>query len=593
MNLIANSVRQSYPGEAGYVNKMEQEIMDMWKALQEKAHERKIKLADSEKRHAFNEQAKDLDLWIAGVKSELREKEVPRDVTEAEALLKKHQDLKSDINANAAKFDQTDGLGRKILEKCPEDKDVKSKLTQLRADQRIIQELWKKKEKDLRDARELQASGDQRMSPHCPLCHLQVFLKEADQIDSVTASHEAFLEFVDLGSTVEGVEALFKRQEDFENRLLAQEERMKGLGDTADRLMAEKHPDSDAIDQRRREVVERRERVKDKCADRHNQLLSSQALQEFKRDAEELSDWIKEKYQTATDESYRDLTNLLPKLKKHQAFEAELQANKRTLDAINKVGQQMVGDQHPAGPEIKSTLTDLNGKWRDLSEKSRDKGLRLRQAAQQELFNKALEDAEAKLAEMERSVSSDDIGKDLRAVRDLLKKHQMLENEMEVNAENLKSIVAQGHEMARAGHFDSAGILKAVKDFDRRFNALKGPMAKRRQRLEDSLRWHQYNFDANTELQWIQEHMPAATSTDYGKSLVDAQNLFAKHKKLELALQGHQPKIDRVLDSGDGLIKAGHFATPDIKERQQGGEGGLERTPQVCCRQAQEDGRLH
>ena len=27
-------MRQSYPGEAGYVNKKEQEIMDMWKALQ-------------------------------------------------------------------------------------------------------------------------------------------------------------------------------------------------------------------------------------------------------------------------------------------------------------------------------------------------------------------------------------------------------------------------------------------------------------------------------------------------------------------------------------------------------------------------------
>ena len=63
-----------------------------------------------------------------------------------------------------------------------------------------------------------------------------------------------------------------------------------------------------------------------------------------------------------------------------------------------------------------------------------------------------------------------------------------------------------------------------------RFNALKGPMANRRQRLEDSLRWHQYNFDSNTELQWIEEHMLAATSTDFGKSLVDAQNLYAKHK---------------------------------------------------------------
>ena len=63
-----------------------------------------------------------------------------------------------------------------------------------------------------------------------------------------------------------------------------------------------------------------------------------------------------------------------------------------------------------------------------------------------------------------------------------------------------------------------------------RFNALKDPMAQRRKKLEDSLRWHQYNFDANSELNWIQEHMPAATSTEYGKNLVDAQNLHAKHK---------------------------------------------------------------
>ena len=44
----------------------------------------------------------------------------------------------------------------------------------------------------------------------------------------------------------------------------------------------------------------------------------------------------------------------------------------------------------------------------------------------------------------------------------------MLEKEMEANADNLKSIVEQGHEMARAGHFDSDAILKAVKDFDKR-----------------------------------------------------------------------------------------------------------------------------
>lgn len=51
----------------------------------------------------------------------------------------------------------------------------------------------------------------------------------------------------------------------------------------------------------------------------------------------QLSDWVKEKYQTATDESYRDLTNLLPKLQKHQAFESELKANSDRLEVVNRV----------------------------------------------------------------------------------------------------------------------------------------------------------------------------------------------------------------------------------------------------------------
>ena len=69
-------------------------------------------------------------------------------------------------------------------------------------------------------------------------------------------------------------------------------------------------------------------------------------------------------------------------------------------------------------------------------------------------------------------------------------------------------------------------------DLIARFENLKEPVALRRQRLEDSLKWHQYNFDADNEQQWIKDHLPAANSTDYGKSLIDAQNLNKKHQVL-------------------------------------------------------------
>ena len=86
----------------------------------------------------------------------------------------------------------------------------------------------------------------------------------------------------------------------------------------------------------------------------------------------------------------------------------------------------MIRERHYASPQISTILDNLNRQWADLYGTSQDKGEKLRQAAQQELFNKALEDAEAKLAEMERMVSSDDLGKDLRGVKNLLGKHKVI-----------------------------------------------------------------------------------------------------------------------------------------------------------------------
>ena len=47
--------------------------------------------------------------------------------------------------------------------------------------------------------------------------------------------------------------------------------------------------------------------------------------------------WISEKISVATDESYKDPTNLKAKLQKHQAFEAEITANEERIQALAKV----------------------------------------------------------------------------------------------------------------------------------------------------------------------------------------------------------------------------------------------------------------
>lgn len=71
-------------------------------------------------------------------------------------------------------------------------------------------------------------------------------------------------------------------------------------------------------------------------------------LQEFQRDSDELLLWMEEKFKVAEDESYRDPSNILRKLKRHEAAEKEMKANEVWLERLVQVGSCCTNT--PLGP---------------------------------------------------------------------------------------------------------------------------------------------------------------------------------------------------------------------------------------------------
>lgn len=57
------------------------------------------------------------------------------------------------------RFDRLNALAQKILAKDPNNKEVLDKLRQLKAEQDLIDELWRKKNKELEDAKKLQVTN--------------------------------------------------------------------------------------------------------------------------------------------------------------------------------------------------------------------------------------------------------------------------------------------------------------------------------------------------------------------------------------------------------------------------------------------------
>ena len=52
-------------------------------------------------------------------------------------------------------------------------------------------------------------------------------------------------------------------------------------------------------------------------------------------------DWLNERLLIASEETYRDLSNIQGKVMKHRTFEAEIQANKERLDTICQVSVKL------------------------------------------------------------------------------------------------------------------------------------------------------------------------------------------------------------------------------------------------------------
>ncbi|KAI1295446.1 Spectrin alpha chain, non-erythrocytic 1 [Halotydeus destructor] len=128
---------------------------------------------------------------------------------------------------------------------------------------------------------------------------------------------------------------------------------------------------------------------------------------------------------------------------------------------------------------------------------------------------------------------------------------------------NWKVKVAELNQYAEglsATHFDGPNMLKSSKEVAEKFSGLDEPCLKRRIKLNESLKFHQFEFDVNAEIHWFQDREQVISSADVAQDLVEAQNLIKKHQKLSREVAGHQSQIEKTVAGGEILVTQDHFA---------------------------------
>ncbi|XP_041524837.1 spectrin beta chain, non-erythrocytic 1 isoform X3 [Microtus oregoni] len=534
----AEKLESEHPDQAQAILSRLAEISDVWEEMKTTLKNREASLGEASKLQQFLRDLDDFQSWLSRTQTAIASEDMPNTLTEAEKLLTQHENIKNEIDNYEEDYQKMRDMGEMVTQG-----QTDAQYMFLRQRLQALDTGWN----------ELHKMWENRQNLLSQSHAYQQFLRDTKQAEAFLNNQEYVLAHTEMPTTLEGAEAAIKKQEDFMTTMDANEEKISAVVETGRRLVSDGNISSDRIQEKVDSIDDRHRKNREAASELLMRLKDNRDLQKFLQDCQELSLWINEKMLTAQDMSYDEARNLHSKWLKHQAFMAELASNKEWLDKIEKEGMQLISEKPETEAVVREKLTGLHKMWEVLESTTQTKAQRLFDANKAELFTQSCADLDKWLHGLESQIQSDDYGKDLTSVNILLKKQQMLENQMEVRKKEIEELQSQAQALSQEGkstdEVDSKRLTVQTK-----FMELLEPLNERKHNLLASKEIHQFNRDVEDEILWVGERMPLATSTDHGHNLQTVQLLIKKNQTLQKEIQGHQPRIDDIFERSQNII---------------------------------------
>uniref|UniRef100_A0A674H2D3 Spectrin beta chain n=1 Tax=Taeniopygia guttata TaxID=59729 RepID=A0A674H2D3_TAEGU len=481
-----------------------------WDALRRCHRSREESLGQARRLQGFLRDLAALQAWLSRTRAAAGSEDVPASLAEAEGSLRQHESLRTEISHYGADYRSARAAGREVTrgQTDPQSLSLLQRLEALDADWEELGRVWEKRQRLLAQA-----------------VAFHVFLRDQEH----TLAH------TEMPSTVPGAEAAVRRLEEFLAALDTGTERVRALTDTGRKLLEEGGVHAEKVRETVESVESRHQKIRESAQELLGRLRDNWELQKFLQDGQELTLWLNEKLPVARDVSYEGTRDLQGKWQKHQAFAAELAANRGWLEALEKVG---TGEKWGE-----------NGIWEGVEAAAAAKGRGLAEAARAESCAQACAGLRSWLAGVRAQLRSGHCGQDLTSVGVLLTRHQLLETQAALREQEVGALRAQAGGLS-PGHPRSAGVQEQVRELEQQFRELREPLRERGRSLAAARELHQFRRDLEDELLWVQERQALAMSTDHGKDLPSVQLLLQKNETLQKELQGRERRVTELLERG-------------------------------------------
>uniref|UniRef100_A0A8C2CTL6 Spectrin beta chain n=1 Tax=Cyprinus carpio TaxID=7962 RepID=A0A8C2CTL6_CYPCA len=373
-----------------------------------------------------------------------------------------------------------------------------------------------------------------------------------------------------FGYDLPAVEAAKKKHDAIETDIAAYEERVQALVALSKELEAERYHDAKRIDARKDNILRLWDYLQELLKARRGRLDKNLTLQRIFQEMLHIISWIDEmKSRLLSPDFGKHLLEVEDLLQKHSLLEADIAVQAERVRSANAAALKFAnGDSYkPCDPQvIRDRVQHLDLCYQELCALAAQRKARLEQSRRLWNFLWEIAELEGWIREKEHIFSSLDYGKDLTSVLVLQSKHSVFEDELAARRDNLKQVMDEGESMIQAKHLGSPKVQQRMDDVRNQWQQLEELAAFRKQNLQDTQHFFQFQGDADDLKVWLVDAMRQMSSDDVGHDEYTTQRLLKKHRDLRDEAAKNGATIDALSKQANALPEELRN-TPDIQGR--------------------------
>ena len=169
------------------------------------------------------------------------------------------------------------------------------------------------------------------------------FVQDVEEEEATLSERQRICQAILPSKDLLGVISLQQKHSVLETEIKAHKNRLKKVIDSGNKLLEDKHPESDDIKARIDSLTVQWDKLHELADQKSKQLSDAIEAFQYHADANETESWMKEKMQLVTSEDYgKDEPSALALLQRHSRLESEISAYENDIKRLNTQSDKML-----------------------------------------------------------------------------------------------------------------------------------------------------------------------------------------------------------------------------------------------------------